>query len=616
MGSLHEAIRGGDEQEVARLIAEGADLTEKDAWRMTPLLAAMGKGSVPIIERLLAAGASVRDRDRRRNSPLHLAVQGDHLPVIARLLAAKSSVKVGNGVRETPLHLAVSARARQLLLSAGADINALDRDGRSVLLMAIKAQDVALVRALLDAGAKQEVPGCTDALEQAITSGSTEIAAVLLDAGASLSPPYGTPPLQEAIRSSSPAIFNLLLEKGAPIERRFTGDGELLEAALTSAEPMFLEALLDRGIDTSSRLENGWTPLHYAASSCPPSVVSRLLDAGLDPDAESADGQTPLAGACGNTDGFSEIVALLIAAGADINHASPDGQTPLFTAEWSNPAVSLPRFLALGADPMVSDARGWTLAHRVAATNHPDNLDRLPMLNLDAADHSGWTPLDCALRYRAGATTARLEERGAARTFRGALAAAIVDGDLDALTALIADGVDLAVLDRYLCGPLELAIQHRQLAAAALLLEQGVGVEPAPAEARHLPRGWGPMYRAASSGFIEGLELLREAGASLAPPIPEPLLVVTVRGRRASATEWLLRAGAPLDRTDERGWTALHYACSRSELELVETLLDAGADPGVGTLRGRRWAPEGATGLQLLQRYKTRIPGRLKKKLR
>ena len=617
MGAIHDAARAGDRQQIDQLIAAGADLEEKDPWRMTPLLAAAGAGHTAIVTRLLAAGANGKARDRYRNSALHLATEKDHVAVIQALLAAKASVKVGNGRKQHPLHVARSARARDLLLGAGANLDAVDREGNTVLLEAIRARDTALVSALLEAGATTEVPGATDALEQAIPGGHLPMIDVLLEAGASLNPPHGTPTLVLAILHDELEVFERLLDAGAPVERRFPEDGELLQAALRAAEPRYLNLLLDRGLDVISPLEYGWTPLYNAASNGTADAVARLLEGGVSPDTENTDGQTPLAGACGNAD-FEAVAGRLLAAGADINHVGAHGQTPIFTAEWNKPAASLPRFLELGADPLVADARGWTLAHRIAATNHPDNLPRLPMLDTDAPDHSGWTPLDVARRYGAGGVIAALELREAAETFRGSLAAAIRAGERDALRALLDDGADVHVLDRYWCGTLELAIQSRQLDIAALLLERGAAVEPAqvPAESQHLPRSSGPMYRAASDGFVEGLALLHRAGASLAPPSPDPLLTIAVRRKQADATAWLLQTGAPLDLLDQRGWTALHWACSFQDLPLIERLLDAGAAPSIRTLHAHDRAPEGMTGLELLLRYGAKVPARLKKRLR
>ena len=43
----------------------------------------------------------------------------------------------------------------------------------------------------------------------------------------------------------------------------------------------------------------------------------------------------------------------------------------------------------------------------------------------------------------------------------------------------------------------------------------------------------------------------------------------------------LLLSGVPTDQQDSRQWTALSYACLHGHYEIVQQLLDSGADPNV-----------------------------------
>jgi len=59
----------------------------------------------------------------------------------------------------------------------------------------------------------------------------------------------------------------------------------------------------------------------------------------------------------------------------------------------------------------------------------------------------------------------------------------------------------------------------------------------------------------------------------------ESELIKAVRGGEFSATERLIRSGAPVDETDDNGWTALHWAAGKGKLEIARLLMSAGANP-------------------------------------
>lgn len=92
------------------------------------------------------------------------------------------------------------------------------------------------------------------------------------------------------------------------------------------------------------------------------------------------------------------------------------------------------------------------------------------------------------------------------------------------------------------------------------------------------------LMDAIRSGDAEAVDRLARAETvnAAGPGGVTPLMAAALRGDRAIVAR-LLAAGAALEATDERAYTALFYACydaeeDRGHPEVVELLLDAGAD--------------------------------------
>ena len=108
--------------------------------QMTPLHAASWNGFVDVVRWLLCHGADVSAQDAENWTPLHeVAYRGD-LPIFQMLLEYDANINVQTKLGDYPLHLVATSRhchdhltIMQLLLGCGADPNASDNDGSTLL---------------------------------------------------------------------------------------------------------------------------------------------------------------------------------------------------------------------------------------------------------------------------------------------------------------------------------------------------------------------------------------------------------------------------------------------------------------------------------------------------
>ncbi len=294
-----------------------------------------------------------------------------------------------------------------LLLDEGAEIDAVDEEGRTALMRASGGHsDLDTIKLLLDRGADlhtRDHSGCSALLHAARHWWDPEAVELLLDRGAEIEDRDSdgrTPLMIAAQHSKNPGEVASLLDRGADLEARDSiGVTPLMLAAREAKTPEVVALLLDRGAEIEARASEGWTPLMFAAVGWK-SVehVRLLLDRGAEIEARSEAGVTPL-GAAANDAHNPEILTLLLDRGAELEARSDKGWTPLMQAAsgtGSNSVDLVALLLDRGAEVSACTETGLTpLCLAARSTQSPACLALLleAGADLEGAVDTGQTPL-------------------------------------------------------------------------------------------------------------------------------------------------------------------------------------------------------------------------------
>lgn len=198
-------------------------------------------------------------------------------------------------------------------------------------------------------------------------------------------------------------LIEILLKHGANPDQRLRrrGGKTALHFAAYSGHDEVVAIFLEEGLDINITDRSGVTPLHMAAWGKRVSTIAFLLEKGADPMLRTSSGRTPLNSvgmSVESQENYLPTVKLLVEAGITVDVIGPLRRTALFDACYADNRETVEFLLEKGADPNHKDSTGRTPLMMAVSRSDPEVI----MLLLDAGadkaarDDEGGTAMERA----------------------------------------------------------------------------------------------------------------------------------------------------------------------------------------------------------------------------
>ncbi len=389
-----------------------------------------------------------------------------------------------------------------------------------------------------------------------------------------------TSPIADAAMRGDTAAVRTLVTQGSDVNAP-QGDGmTALHWASLNGDMKTMDVLLAAGAKTTAITRDGhYTALHLASSRGHAAAVAKLIDAGSDVKALTSTGVQPihLAAEAGNADALKAIID----HGADVNvRDETHGRTPLIFATSENRVDAIKLLIAKGADVSIA-----TKVIDYPARSAADSADRVARDRAFTAATGKAPPADPS----AGAAGA------------GAAAGAAGGGGAGGRGAGAAGGGRGGGRGASPCDPNDPDIPCPRGGGAGV----GGGRGPSDIQQIGLQGGFNALHYAVRDGYADAAMALLDAGIDINARTADkstPLIVASINGQYDLAMT-LVKRGADANLLNDDGVGPLFAVLNNewalrtwypqptagaqqqtSYLQLLETMLKAGADPNARTL--------------------------------
>jgi ankyrin repeat protein len=549
----------------------------------SPLHWAVYLGILPIAQCLLNdEGVDVNVKDAKEESPLmwlnqsgngpYVELTSERIEIVGALIEAGADLSATDkAYKATPLHWSVYRKNYQvakMLITAGADVNARDRDQETPLhrLQAVLGIEIVEVaKCLLEHGAfinavnlKKKTPLHYVVEYVNYSDQARPLVSFLLEHGAFINAVdlNKNTPLHLAIRNikqddQACLLISLLLEKGADANATETDGNTPLLLAMTRRLWGAILVLLKHGADADTKDPGGKTVLHLAAEWGRIELVEWWIEHGVKTKSSDLSGVTAVELAAIN--GHEKIVQLLI------NHDKTQADNQARYLQFARLHTAVKNDTGALVSSLLMDI---TFDSKCSILLGRKLLEQ-------AIDNGNLALLKLVLEKLSDAVEDNYYDQALSQ-----LLAARIDHN-DMLVLLLSKGANIEArsLTNYSRTALHIAARAKNHPAVQLLLEKGADVNVTD---RH---GYTPLMYAAEMGNETIVNLILQYGAvTEAKEIFQgrTALGLAAENERVAIVRLLLEHGAEVEAFNDDGETALHGAALEGWLTVMEVLVAQG----------------------------------------
>ena len=558
---LHVATMANVSTKVLQLLVSyGSPVNERNKQGITPLSLAIEKNNTPHVIFYAQNGADINAQDMQGNTPLGRALESPSIDMLKTLITPKNVLsKDSDG--QTPLHIAIIKDSPfeyiQYLIDSGADVNARNKNGDSVLYLAVKKNKKDVGDVLLSRNADIFATNTENnsPLRIALTEGGEVQDWLITSRTLNIVDGSGNTPLHYAAEWNLKEALSSLIQKGANVNAVNSNGESALFSAVKADSPEIIQLLVENGIitDTRSNLTRdhlGNTPLHYAVKWNSLNAAQSIISLGFDVNSQNLSGKTALSDSARS--GKIEMTQLLIQFGANVNSADISGKTALIDSIQSGNEEMISLLLQNGANPQIQEMNGRNAYHEAALTANTKVIELIRNAggNPLSRDSFGDSPFSLVLKF-----------------------------DESVIKAVL--GSNIYIVDSDGNTPVHIAVEKNVTPATlTMLIDMGFPVS------QRNGKGMTPLYNAVSKNQKKLALTLLERGADpfIATINGDSALTNAFKNGNIEILDAIVKYNAR--KTDTKGDSILHYASRIANVQQVKHLLESGLERNVKNLSG------------------------------
>ncbi|KAF6204958.1 hypothetical protein GE061_019125 [Apolygus lucorum] len=580
---LHYAAKKGQIESIKVLLQNGWVLNAETLDGHTPLYCAVLGNKEEVVRFLLNKGADARNADI-----IFRAAANGNKKIMEMLISAKAPVNTIEAVSGiTLLHVVADHNRKdlvELLIKNGIKVNAKDIGGRTALHYCARKGHYKLSKLLMKYGAKNNIGDMSNRpphLYAVLGKHQNIVELMVTNSNVNDVDCKGLNALHYSCQLGSTGIARYLLGKGAEVNAKTIMGATPLLLALLAGHEDVATLLCKKGASITDAIGRGSTPCHLAAAIGQTKVIKLLLKLGADVNKIDSNGWTPLHRACES--GSLDCTTQLIDEGCSVNSPAERGITPLFLSVRSNNINVVKLLVNKGAK---FDENALNEAARLGFANIMELLlDRFPNSS------NGTQLLSIAVGNLQPEIIKMLVDRGAdvnAENREGSkpLHTAAFMGSCEMIQLMLELGADPNAKLSDGVTPLHLAakVGHRNSVETLLIRQSNILAEDS--------KGRTPLSIAIRYGHTSIVKLFLNHNKSInlndfyvTEKRISLLQIASVFGE-IEIVKLLVQRGANIDKKDEEGCKAIHYATIGGYADVVKFFLSAGMDiydsPGNG----------------------------------